>query len=245
MQLSKNILKTRIIAIIPAYNEEGKTVKVVEKFPRDLVDEIVVVNDGSTDNTPNEVKNAGATVLNHDVRKGIGVAIRTGIEYALDKKYDIIVVMAGNGKDNPQEIPRLVEPLLNGDVDYVQGSRYLPGGERGKMPTHRLLFTRLYSFALRLATGFPATDATNGFRAYKSSIFDDKRVNIWQDWLDTTLEYYLSIKVLKLGYKVKEVPVTKIYPQNVPYKAYTKIKPFTGWGERLKPLFFLTLGIRK
>ncbi|MCK4648965.1 glycosyltransferase family 2 protein [bacterium] len=238
-------MKQTIVALIPAYNEAGKTNRVVARFSKGMVDEIVVIDDGSTDNTASQVKKKGATVLKHKERKGIGAALRTGMDYALKNNFDIIVVLAGNGKDNPEEIPRLLEPILKEDYDFVQGSRYIKGGFRGKMPTHRLLFTRMYSWAVRITTGFPITDATNGFRAYKTSILKDKRIDIHQDWLRESLEYYLTLKVLKLKFRAREVPVSKVYPRGATYKAYTKIKPFTGWWERLKPLIYLTPGIRR
>lgn len=235
----------KIIVLIPAFNEEGKTVKLMPQITKDFVDEIVVINDGSTDATPYEVAEAGATVLHHKERMGIGTAIRTGIKYALDNNFTIIVVMAGNGKDDPRQIPILLEPIIKNGYDYVQGSRYIEGGYYGKMPLHRFLFTKGYSYAVRLLTSFRLTDGTNGFRAYRIEILKDNRVNIWQDWLNESLEYYLSIKVIKLGYKIKEVPVTKLYPICAPYNQYTKVKPFIGWWKRLKPLFYLTLGIKK
>ncbi len=238
-------MKQKIVALIPAYNEAGKTNRVVAGLPQGIVDEIVVIDDGSTDDTREEVKKEGATLLEHKKRKGIGAALRTGIGYALKNNFDIIVVLAGNGKDDPREIPRLLAPILKQDYDFVQGSRYIKGGFRGKMPTHRLLFTRMYSWVVRISTGFSITDATNGFRAYKTHILKDKRIDIHQDWLRESLEYYLTLKVLKLKYRVKEVPVSKVYPRGAPYRAYTKIKPFTGWWERLKPLIYLTLGIRR
>ncbi|MEW6008503.1 MAG: glycosyltransferase family 2 protein [Candidatus Omnitrophota bacterium] len=237
--------QSKILVLIPVFNEDGKILKVVKKIPRDSVDQIVVINDGSTDSTPFDAIGEGVKVLNHDIRRGIGAAIRTGIEYAIANNYDIIVILAGNDKDDPTQINRLVEPIVKDNFDYVQGSRYIKGGISGKMPLHRLIFTKGYSFLIRLCTNCIITDGTNGFRAYRRVIFDDKRINIWQDWLSQSLEYYLSIKVLKLGYKIKEVPVTKIYPTGVSYKAYTKVKPFYGWIERLKPIIYLTLGIKK
>lgn len=237
--------KKNTIVIIPAFNEEGKTVKVVRDISRDIVDEVLVVDDGSTDKTPDEVKEAGATVLRHSKRGGIGSAIRTGMKFALSNGFDTIVVMAGNGKDDASQIPLLLEPLVSEDYDYVQGSRYLKGGYHGKMPLHRLLFTKMYSFAVRLFTGFRLTDGTNGFRAYKTSVLADGRINIDQNWLNESLEYYLSIKVIQLGYRIKEVPVNKIYPSGASYSEYTKVKPFSGWARRLAPLFLLTLGLRK
>lgn len=236
----------KIITIIPAYNEGDKTAKVVEQFPNGIVDEILVVNDGSEDNTRQAVEAIGrATVLHSEKRQGIGFAIRKGLDYALAKNFDIIVVMAGNGKDNPEEIPKLLKPIIEGNYDYVQGSRYLEGGKYGKMPFHRFIMTKVYSFFVRLLYSKKITDGTNGFRAYKTSILKDKRINLCQNWLKETLEYYLSVKVLLLNYRVTEAPVTKLYPEGVKYKQYTKVKPFSGWFKRLEPLFLLRLGIRK
>jgi len=236
----------KIIVIIPAYNEGEKTAKVVEKFPPDFGGEILVVNDGSNDNTRQAVEATGrAIVLHNEKRQGIGFAIRRGLDYALINNFDIIVVMAGNGKDNPEEIPKLLKPIIEDNFDYVQGSRYLEGGAHGRMPFHRLLFTKIYSFFIRLLYGKKITDGTNGFRAYKASILEDARINLQQEWLKEILEYYLSIKVLLLDYRVCEVPVTKIYPQGAKYNEYTKVKPFSGWLKRLKPLFLLRFGIKK
>lgn len=236
----------KIIAILPAYNEGDKTAKVVAKFPDNMVDEILVVSDGSDDNTVAEIKKIGrATILENKERQGIGFAIRQGWEYALKNNYDIVVVMAGNGKDNPEEIPKLIKPIIENNYDYVQGSRYLEGGEYGRMPRHRFIFTRSYSFLVRLLYGAKITDGTNGFRAYKTDILNDSRIDLCQDWLKETMEYYLSLKVLLLNYRVTEVPVTKFYPQGVNYRQYTKIKPFSGWLKRLKPLFLLRLGVKK
>ncbi len=236
----------KIIAILPAYNEGERTAKVVEKFPDGIVDEILVVNDGSEDNTCQAVELTGqATVLRSEKRQGIGFAVRRGLDYALANNFDIIVVMAGNGKDNPEEIPKLLEPIVENDYDYVQGSRYLEGGQYGKMPLHRLIMTKIYSFFVRFLYGKKITDGTNGFRAYKASILKDERINLHQDWLRENLEYYLSIKVLLLNYRVTEVPVTKLYPEGAKYKQYTKVKPFSGWLKRLAPLFLLRFGIKK
>lgn len=243
VKLSRDKLK--IAAIIPAFNEEGKISRVIRKIPRDLVDEIVVIDDGSTDATPEQIKQENVTLLTHSERKGIGAAIRTGFGYALRNNVDILVIMAGNDKDNPGQIDRLLYPIINEGYDYVQGSRYLLGGEYGKMPLHRKLFTRLYSCAVRVLTGYNLTDGTNGFRAYGCWILKDARIDLNQSWLDEALEYYLSIKVILLKYKIREVPVTKLYPQTKSYRSYTKVKPFSGWWKRLRPLFYLTLGIKK
>jgi dolichol-phosphate mannosyltransferase len=235
----------RVVAIAPAYNEKGKIGSVVRKVPRDVVAETVVVSDGSDDGTDEEARAAGATVLRHETVLGPGAAIRTGLDYGLEKNYDILVVMAGNDKDKPSEIAKLIEPIVARGADYVQGSRYRPGGEYGKMPLHRLVLTRMYPWLVRLVTGFPITDATNGFRAIKASLLRDERIHLHQEWLNRgELEYYLQLKALMLGFKVEEVPVTKIYPDITAYRNYTKIKPVYDWLRNLRPIFYLTFRIK-
>jgi len=237
----------KIISVAPAYNEEKRIINVVNRLvssPVDI-DTVLVVDDGSTDKTREVAEQAGAKVIPLPAHSGIGKSIRTGIDYAIDNKFDIIVILAGNNKDNPDEIPRLLDPIIEEEYDYVQGSRYLPGGGYGNMPLHRKFATKLYPILLRLTTGFPATDGTNGFKAYKTSIFSDSRLKYKEKWLDgTEFEFYLHIKVIKLGYKMKEVPVTKIYPKTKNYKEYTKVKPFRDWWRIIKPMVLLALKLR-
>ncbi|MFA5089663.1 MAG: glycosyltransferase family 2 protein [Candidatus Omnitrophota bacterium] len=240
----ERIKGAKALVIIPAFNEQGKVAPLISRMPKECIEEVVVINDGSTDKTASEASLAGATVLSHSKREGIGVSVRTGIEYALKHKFPFIVVMAGNGKDDPSQISRLLAPILDDGYDYVQGSRYIEGGCYGKMPLHRFIFTHLYSFAVRFVSGFHITDGTNGFRAFKADIFQDNKIDIWQGWLKESLEYYISLKAIKLGLRIKEVPVAKIYPCGVSYRQYTKVKPFSGWIERLKPLVYLTLGFK-
>lgn len=234
----------RIVAVVPCYDEKGKIGSVVKKTRKEDVEELVVVDDASRDGSGEEAKAAGATVIRHEKVLGVGAAIRTGIDYALKKGADVVVVMAGNDKDDPAEIPKLVEKIAQG-YDYVQGSRYLTGGRSGKMPLHRVILTRMYPWLVRRVTGFPITDATNGFRAHKASFLKDPRIKLHQSWLDRgELEYYLQIKALTLGFKVCEVPVTKIYPNITQYHQYTKIRPFVDWVRNLRPIVYLTLGIK-
>lgn len=236
----------RIIALAPAYNEKGKIGLTVARVPREAVSEILVVSDGSDDGSDEEARAAGATVVRHDRVMGPGAAIRTGFDYAIKNGYDIVVVMAGNNKDTPSEIPKLVEPIVSRGFDFVQGSRYCPGGNAGKMPLHRVILTRAYPWLVRLITGFPITDATNGFRAIRIAMLKDPRIDLHQSWLDRgELEYYLQLQAIRLGYKVCEVPVTKIYPDIKNYWNYTKIRPVTDWLGNLRPIVYLTLGLKK
>ena len=239
-----------IVSIIPVYHDPGNIQKVLTKFPDDVVDEICLVIDCATKEESEEIAKASRQittpvhVIFNKERKGIGFALKEGIEYALNDRCDLAVVMAGNNKDDPREIPRLLEPILKESYDYVQGSRFLPGGKRVKNPFLRGVFSRIYPFVWTLCTNIRCTDVTNGFRAYRLEILRDKHINIRQEWLDEyELEYYLHFKVLTLGYRMKEVPVSKTYSHR--HKGgYSKISPFRDWWKIVGPLIYLKLGVR-
>jgi glycosyltransferase involved in cell wall biosynthesis len=228
-----------------AHNEAKKIGRVLDRFTPDLVDCVVVVDDASTDETPDVARARGALVLSHQTRSGAGAAIRTAIRHARDHGFDVLVILAGNDKDRPPEIERLLAAVADEGCDFVQGSRYLPGGDFGDMPAYRQVATRFVHpllFSLIVRRRF--TDTTNGFRAIRLRALDDERIDIDQAWLDKyELEPYLFYKMVTLGYRVKEVPVTKIYPPKE--LGYTKMKPITGWWSILRPLVLLGLRIKR
>ena len=240
----------KIGVVIPVYGESDSIVWVLNRFPREIVDTICLVVDVPTRRVMNRVRGAaeqnGITthIIKNPERKGIGLCISQGLEYLRETGHSIVVVMAGNGKDDPQEIDQLLEPILRDGCDYVQGSRYLEGGTRGRMPFVRRVFNRLYPKIWTLVTGKKCTDVTNGFRCYRLDLLNDKRINLNQDWLHGySLEYYLHYKVLSLGYRMKEVPVSKIYPFG--HKGgYSKIQPLKDWWPIISPLALLFFGVR-
>lgn len=235
----------RVLAMFPYHNERDKLAQLVRKIKPGLVDKWLPVDDGSTDDGPRILQENGIESLPLERRSGIGACIKQCVKYAQANGYDILVVMAGNNKDDPAEIPRLLEPIVSGRADYVQGSRFLPGGSSPHLPLFRHVAIKLLSGLFRVYSWRKCTDLTNGFRAYRISLFDDPRINIWQDWLDDyEYEYYVHFKAYTLGYKVTEVPVTKAYPAQKGV-AYTKIKPFSGWWRMLRPFVFLALRIKK
>lgn len=234
-----------MIAMAPVLNEEQKIGEVVRRMPRDVVDEVLVIDDGCTDRSPEVARARGATILALGRTVGVGAALREGYKYAQKQGYDVAVVVAGNNKDSPEEIPVLLDPIADGRADFVQGSRWLKRGANfGPMPLYRKVATRLHPLLFSLAARRRVTDSTNGFRAVRTSLFDDPRIDLDQDWLDEyELEPFLYLKAIRLGYAVVEAPVTKVYP---PKKlGQTKMKPLTGWWSILRPLAYVGLGLRK
>lgn len=245
----------RILVSPIAFNEHVKLRNVIERYLKSRTTanriypmDYLVLDDGSTDGTTEMIesyRDRGVKTIKQPSRQGVGAGIRTVIEYALHNHYDIVVIMAGNDKDNPDEIPRLLEPIIQKGYDFVQGSRYLlKGGTGGDMPFYRKVATRMHPRLLSFFVGQRITDSTNGFRAFNLAILRDQRINLHQEWLNAyELEPYLLFQSIKLGYKVTEAPVTKIYP---PKKlGYTKMKPLVGWWSILRPIFYLGLGIKK
>lgn len=236
----------RVLCVAPAWNEGERIARVVKAVPQDVVETVVVVDDGSTDRTGEFAKDAGATVIRAGRNRGVGAAIRSGIDYAIDHGYEIVVIVSGGGKTPPDQIPRLLDPIIRGEAELVQGSRYLEGGEFLRMPLRRRIGTRGYTLLFSLFCGRRVTDASSGFRAIHVSLFDDERINLWQEWLDRyELEPYLLFKALRLRHRVKEVPVTIEYPVEADGIAYTKMRAMVDWWKIFRPVLFLGLGLKK
>jgi len=238
------------VAIIPVFREVGKIGRVIQRFDTGPVDQICLVVDDPNPAILAEIDDASSRietpikVIENPARRGVGSAIREGYEYAMSQRFDIIVVMAGNGKDDPREIPRLTRPIVEEGYDYVQGSRFLPGGRGEKTPFLRGVFTRLFPFVWTFLTGVRCTEVTNGFRAYRASVLRDPRINVWQDWLEGyELEYYLHYKVLTLGYRFTERPVSKTYSHTAK-RGYSHISPMRDWRQIVGPVVLLKIGAR-
>lgn len=230
---------------ICAFNEGDKIRRVVERFNDYAVYDVLIIDDGTTDGSIDPLsKNPSMTIIRNAVTKGAGYGTRQIIEYAKEKNYVAAFFVAGNDKDSPDDIGKLIKAIEEG-YDLVQGSRYLKGGHYGKMPFYRIIATRfVHPWLFSLITRRWITDSTNGFRAVRTTLCRDQRIDLDQAWLDAyELEPYLFYKAIQLGYKVKEVPVTKIYPPRS--ESYTKMKPLTGWWSILRPLVYLGLGIKK
>jgi dolichol-phosphate mannosyltransferase len=234
----------RALAATFAYNEGEKIRRTLARHPAVRSYDLLVHDDGSTDGALDAV-DAGIIVLRNPANQGIGAAMKRVFQYALDQEYEVLVIHAGNDKDDPLEIPTLLQPVESGVADFVQGSRYLGGGGFGNMPAYRVFGTRvIHPLIFSLAARKRVTESTNGFRAFRTALLRDPRIDWRQDWLDRyELEPYLMLKAIMLGYRHMEVPVTKIYPPH--QQGYTKMRPFIDWWSIIRPVVYVGLGLKK
>jgi glycosyltransferase involved in cell wall biosynthesis len=195
------MLKIRII--IPAFNEENGVGQVIQEIPKSVVDEIIVVNNASTDKTEIIARDNGATVL-HESTPGYGRACLKGIEYAkrLAIKPDIIVFLDADHSDYPEEITQLIQPILDNQADLVIGSRALGNKEKGSMTPQQIFGNWLATRLLKLLYKVRFTDL-GLFRAIRF----DKLLDL--DMQDKTYGWTveMQLKAAKKGLKCVEIPV--------------------------------------
>ncbi|GAB3203245.1 glycosyltransferase involved in cell wall biosynthesis [Pontibacter aydingkolensis] len=195
-----------INVIIPAYNEEKSIAKVVHDIPKGFVDEVIVVNNNSSDATAAVAAQAGATVL-HEPQPGYGNACLKGIAYAASKpeatRPDIIVFLDGDYSDYPEEITKVVQPILDGRAEMVIGSRALGNRESGAMMPQQIFGNWLATTLLRWFYGAKFTDL-GPFRAIKLQTLLDL------DMRDRTYGWTVEMQAKAAKKKVRytEVPVT-------------------------------------
>jgi len=191
----------RIVVIIPAFNEEQSLPKVIADIPS-FADEIIVVDNCSTDMTAKTAQDAGATVLTEN-EKGYGAACLKAIDYIKDKNYDLIVFLDGDYSDYPDEMNLIVEPIIKENYDLVIGSRMIGKMEKGAMLPQAIFGNWLASFLIKLFWGYKFTDL-GPFRAIKYSSF--LKLNMADRNYGWTVE--LQIKAVKQKMKATEVPVS-------------------------------------
>jgi glycosyltransferase involved in cell wall biosynthesis len=193
----------KICVIIPAFNEENSIAKVIADIPVGLVNEVVVINNNSNDNTEINARNAGATVL-REKRPGYGYACLKGIDYIkqLQTAPDIVVFIDADYSDHPEEMPLLLQPIMNDGMDMVIGSRALGKKESGSMTVQQIFGNWVATRLLKIIYGVRYTDL-GPFRAIRY----DKLLEI--NMQDTTYGWTveMQLKAAKLKMKVTEVPV--------------------------------------
>ena len=192
-----------IKVIIPAFNEENGVGQVIQEIPKNLVIEIVVVNNASTDNTEEIAMQKGATVLREPI-SGYGRACLRGIEYLKlsDNKPDIVIFLDADYSDYPEEIPELIKPILDNGVDLVIGSRALGNKEKGSMTPQQIFGNWLATRLMKIICNVKFTDL-GPFRAIKfTKLLELDMQDKTYGW---TVE--MQLKAAKMGFNCVEVPV--------------------------------------
>ncbi|MCB0713924.1 MAG: glycosyltransferase family 2 protein [Ignavibacteriae bacterium] len=194
--------RKRTVVIIPAFNEENSIGLVLNDIPADLVDEVVVVDNASTDATANRVRAAGATLL-YESRKGYGSACLKGLEYALSKGYDIFLFLDADYSDHPEEAERIIRPILEDGYDMVIGSRAIGAREAGAMLPQARFGNWLATRLIRLFWGYRYTDL-GPFRGITAEAL--RKIEMEDTNYGWTVE--MQIKAARLKLKTTEVPVS-------------------------------------
>lgn len=188
-----------ITAILPAFNEEVAIGSIVLRT-KQYADRVIVIDDGSSDRTADVARLAGAEVIQHSKNRGKGAALKTGFESL--NGVDIIVTIDTDGQHDPADIPKLVEPILIGEADIVNGSRYINGSKKDT-PLYRRLGQMVLDKATNMGSGLNVTDSQSGFRAFAAYTKDVFRFE--QNGL--AIESEMLADAAKAGLRVKEVEI--------------------------------------
>lgn len=191
---------TLTIAAMPAYNE-GHVISEVIMGCKKYVDRVIVVDDCSSDNTAELAESLGADVVKHEVNKGYGAALKSCFRLAREFNADEMVIIDSDGQHNPDEIPKLLEPLKQG-VDLVIGSRFVNGNGKN-VPIYRKIGMKILDIATELAGGINVTDSQSGFRAYGKKAIEKIRFN--EEDMSAGSEILLQAK--DYGLKFTEVEI--------------------------------------
>lgn len=195
----------KIICVIPAWNEAKNIAKVVTGV-RPFVDEVVVIDDCSKDDTSALAEAAGATVFRHPLNRGQGAALQTGNDYALENGADIIVHFDADDQFLATEIKDMTAPIIEGHADIVFGSRFL--GKKANLPTiKKYLIMPLARIFTRVILGIKLSDPQNGFRALSRLAAEKIRINNREMAHNSEIQ----IKAFQKKLRVVEVPITVIY----------------------------------
>ena len=197
--------KAKIVVMIPALNEEKTIADVISRIAKVFGEnsyryEIVVIDDGSTDKTSRIAREAGGDVVEHFWNRGLAEVMKTGLGEALRRNADVVVNIDADGQYRPEEIPRLIGPILDGKADMVLGSRFT--GNIEYMPLIKWLGNRFFTWLLVMVTGFPFTDTQTGFRALTHDAA--RRIVIHSRY---TYTQEMLIHATEAGLRIIEVPI--------------------------------------
>ncbi|HEX9118098.1 MAG TPA: glycosyltransferase family 2 protein [Anaerolineae bacterium] len=196
----------KVVAVIPAYREDRFIGSVVFKT-RPLVDHVIVVDDGSPDQTAEVARAAGADVIVHEVNQGKARALATGFAHALALGADIVVILDGDGQHNPNEIPLVIAPIQEGVADMVIGSRFQ--GTKSKIPVWRQFGQHGLTFVTNVASGVSSTDSQSGFRAFRREALSTFNISAHGFSVESEMQFWAREQELR----VAEAPISVIYAE--------------------------------
>ena len=191
-------------ACIPAYNEEN-TISDLVKIAKKFVDKVVVCDDGSTDDTLNNAKLAGAEIISHKKNQGYGAAITTLFDYCRMQNADVMITLDGDGQHDPNQIPILLDTISQHSVDVVLGSRFLDNNT--DTPGYRKRGIKIITSAANFGADFKVSDAQSGFRAYSKSAIN--AIHPTEQGMAVSTE--ILLKISHKGLSLAEVPITTSY----------------------------------
>jgi glycosyltransferase involved in cell wall biosynthesis len=192
----------KICVVVPAYNEEKLIGGVLDRIP-DYVDTIVVVNDSSTDETPNIAQAKGALVVTHNINRGVGAAFHTGVDKALELATDIMVTIDADGQFDPKDINKLIDPIIDGNADFVTASRFKDKQLVPKMTKIKYVGNIAMSKLISFLIGQKFHDVSCGFRAYSKEAL--LRLNVFGEFTYTQ-ETFIDLAFKNLT--IQEIPVS-------------------------------------
>jgi len=195
------------LVCIPAFNEE-KTIGSVVKLSLLFADKVVVCDDGSTDNTATIAKEHGAYVISHKKNLGYGAAITSLFSEAREENADIMISLDGDGQHDPKQIPLLVDPIIQNNLDVVIGSRFLNGDSNS--PKYRKAGAKIITSVSNVGTNFKVTDSQSGFRAYSKKAIET--IHPTENGMAVSTE--ILQKASNNSLKLLEVPISISYGEN-------------------------------
>jgi glycosyltransferase involved in cell wall biosynthesis len=206
-----NMPEHKVIVVLPAYNAEKTLRQTVNEIPRDVVDEIILVDDYSHDKTVELAKSMGLTVYQHEMNKGYGANQKTCYKYALERGADIIVMLHPDYQYDPKLIKPFVYFIENDYFDVMLGSRIRTRQETlaGGMPLYKYVANRFLTFIENLVSGQNLSEWHTGMRAYKRAVLED--IDFTKNSDDFVFDTQILFQVIDKGYRIGEIPVPVRY----------------------------------
>ena len=202
--------QANVAVVVPCFNESRLVARALRRLPS-FVDSVIAVDDASRDSTVEAILSVGdsrISLVRHTTNQGVGAAIRTGYQRALELRADVLVVMAGDDQMDPADLPRLLVPVVTGVAEYVKGNRFRHE-QAAAMPWMRRFGGRLLSVATRAATGLDIDDSQCGFTALSAAAA--RHLPLQSLWPRFGYPNDLLLLLAARGHRVAEVPVRPIY----------------------------------